>query len=140
MATRKQRKRVQKDRRHEQAWYQIDEFGNETEIEASERDDQPSTQKSDSKAKQPAKQRPSRATREPLAPSWRRALKRSGLIGAVVFVLFVILGSKGGKHNYALALIYALGYTALFVPFTYYLDRFAYNRWQRKTAEQPKKR
>ena len=31
-------------------------------------------------------------------------------------------------------------YTAIFIPFTYYVDRFAYRRWQRKMDERPTKR
>ena len=34
------------------------------------------------------------------------------------------------NHNYAGAALAAVLYTALFVPFTYFLDRFAYRRWQ----------
>ena len=35
-----------------------------------------------------------------------------------------------------LGLLYAL----LFIPFTYYLDRFSYRRYLRKTGQQPTKR
>jgi hypothetical protein len=31
----------------------------------------------------------------------------------------------------------ALIYTALFIPFQFVLDRFAYNRYQRRTGAQP---
>ncbi len=85
-------------------------------------------------------QRPNRATRTPLPPSWRRAARRSLLLGAVIFVLFAILGSKNGKHNYLSALLLAVLYTGLFIPFTYYIDRFSYGRWERKTGGQAKKR
>ena len=132
---------MQKERRHEYETVWVDGEGNDLEEPP---DDAPAparaTSKSDAKAKQRPQQRSSRATRTPLPPSWRRAAKRAGLLGVVIFVLFAILGSKGGKQNYASALLLAVLYTALFVPFTYYVDRFAYNRWQRKTAEQPKKR
>jgi hypothetical protein len=141
MATKKQRKRSQKERRHEYETVWVDGEGNDLE-EPPDDASAParSTNKADSKGKQRPQQRSSRAGRTPLPPSWRRAAKRAGLLGVVIFVLFAILGSKGGKHNYVSALLLAVLYTALFVPFTYYVDRFAYNRWQRKTAEQPKKR
>jgi hypothetical protein len=48
------------------------------------------------------------------------------MLGAVVFVLF----SLTAKGHYASVLPLALLYTLLFVPFTYYIDRFAYRRWQ----------
>ncbi len=141
MATRKQRKRTQKERRHEYETVWIDSEGNESEEPP---DDAPAparaAQKSESKGKKSPQQRSSRATRTPLPPSWSRAAKRAGLLGVVIFVLFAILGSKNGQHNYVSALLLAVLYTGLFIPFTYYVDRFSYNRWQRKTAEQPKKR
>ena len=65
--------------------------------------------------------------RTPQPPSWQRAGKRAVLLGAVVFVLFGMLNKN---HNYAGAALAAVLYTALFVPFTYFLDRFAYRRWQ----------
>jgi mannose/fructose/N-acetylgalactosamine-specific phosphotransferase system component IID len=48
------------------------------------------------------------------------------MLGIVVFVLF----SLTAKGNYLGVIPLALLYTALFVPFTYYIDRFAYRRYQ----------
>lgn len=143
MPTRKQRKRALKERRHEYETVWVDEEGNELEEPPN---DAPMPAR-DSKAKAPAKknqaqrnQRSNRATRTPLPPSWRRAAKRALILGAVIFVLFAIVGSKGGKQNYLSALLLAVLYTALFIPFTYYVDRFAYRRWQRRMGEPPTKR
>jgi hypothetical protein len=141
VATKKQRKRTQKERRHEYETVWVDGDGNDLEEPPDDAPASPrSVSKSDSKGKQRPQQRSSRSTRTPLPPSWQRAAKRAGLLGVVIFVLFAILGSKGGQHNYISALLLAVLYTALFVPFTYYVDRFTYSRWQRKNAEQPKKR
>ena len=71
-----------------------------------------------------------RGRRQPPQPSWSRALKRGGMLGAVVLVLF----SFGAKGHIARVIPLALLYTALFVPFTFYIDRFAYRRWE---ARQP---
>lgn len=117
---------MQKDRRHEQAWYQIDEYGNETEIEAPERDDRPLPARSDSNGKQRQPQRSSRAGRTPLPPSWRRSSKRALILGAIVFAFFGFL-----QRNLVAGLSLGVIYTALFIPFTYYLDRFGYRRWLR---------
>jgi hypothetical protein len=46
--------------------------------------------------------------------------------------------TTGGRV--AAALVYGVPYMGLFIAFTYYLDRFAYRRWQRKTGGQPTKR
>jgi hypothetical protein len=48
------------------------------------------------------------------------------MLGAVVLVLF----SFGAKGHIASVIPLALLYTALFVPFTFYIDRFAYKRWE----------
>ena len=141
MPTRKQRKRSQKERRHEYETVWVDEEGNELE-EPPDDVVEPAPREKRTGGKKPQQKRAqqSRATRTPLAPSWRRAAKRSLILGAVIFVLFAILSSKGGKHNYTSALLLAVLYTGLFVPFTYYVDRFTYRRWQRKSGEPPKKR
>ena len=81
--------------------------------------------------KQPAQpQRGGRAGRTPPEPSWNRALKRGGLLGIVVFVLF----SFTAKGNWTSVLPLALLYTVLFVPFTYVIDRFAYRRWKARQS------
>ena len=142
MATRKQRKRSQKGRRHEYETVWVDADGNELEEPP---DDAPVPATRDRSQAKPSQQpsnrgRSARKRPDPLPPSWRRAAKRSVLLGVVIFVLFALLNAKHGGSAYVSALLLALLYTALFIPFTFYLDRFAYNRWQRKMAEQPKKR
>jgi hypothetical protein len=138
MPTRKQRKRALKERRHEYETVWVDSEGNELE-EPPEDDLPPATRDRKPQQKQ-QRQRAARATREPSPASWRRSVKRSLILGAAIFALFSILGSKNGQHQYLSALTLAVVYTALFIPFTYYFDRFIYGRWQRKSGEQPAKR
>jgi hypothetical protein len=52
----------------------------------------------------------------------------------VIFVFFYLAGSKG-HHNLGSALLISLLYTALFVPFSFMIDRFARNRWERRTGQ-----
>lgn len=140
MATKKQRKRSQKERRHEyeKVWIlpdgTVSDEPPDDYVEPAPRDS-----KSKSKPEQRRQQRPTRATRTPLPPSWRRAAKRSVILGVVILVLFGLLDSKRGSAGLISAALLAVLYTALFIPFTYYLDRFAYNRYQRKIGEQPQK-
>ena len=136
MPSRKQRKRVQKERRHEYETVWVDSEGNELDEPP---DDLPARPARDPK-RQPKRQQQSasrgRPTRTPLPPSWRRAAKRSGMLGAVIFVLFAFLfKTKSGQHAYGSALYLSALYTAIFVPFTYMIDRFTYRRWQRKMGE-----
>jgi hypothetical protein len=132
MPTRKQRRRALKEQRHEYETVWVDSEGNELE-EPPEDADEPRDEKRAAKAKtQPAQKgrASARGARTPPVPSWQRAGRRALLLGAVVFVLFYA-GGKGGSRLYS-ALGLAALYTALFVPFTYAIDRFAYQRWQRR--------
>ncbi len=142
MPTRKQRRRALKERRHEYETVWVDAEGNELEEAPEEVEAAPSGKGNGAKPKPKAKagpQRGGRALREPPAPSWQRAGKRSLILGVVVFAFFYLAGSKG-HHNLGSALLVSVLYTALFIPFSFMIDRFAYNRWLRRTAQQPRKR
>jgi hypothetical protein len=146
MPSRKQKRREAKSKRHEYEFVYLDSEGNELEeppeeLVPSSRARASSNGSKAAPAKQPAQQR---GRREPQPPSWQRAGKRALMLGAVVFALFALTNKKGG---YTAALPLALIYTALFVPFTYMVDRFAYNRYQARKERgpsgpprQPKKR
>ena len=140
MPTRKQRRRALKERRHEYETVWVDAEGNELEEPPEELEAAPPEKRNGTKPKpKAAPQRGGRALREPPKPSWQRAGKRSLILGVVIFAFFYLAGSKG-QHNLGSALLISLLYTALFIPFSFMIDRFAYNRWQRRTAQQPKKR
>jgi hypothetical protein len=131
MPTRKQKRRELKGKRHDYEFVYLDGEGNELD-EVPEELEQPKKERTNGskpaagKRTQPA----ARGRRQPPVPSWNRALKRGAMLGAVVLVLF----SFGAKGHIVSVIPLALLYTALFVPFTFYIDRFAYKRWQ---ARQP---
>jgi len=138
MPTRRQRRRAAKEKRHEYETVWVDAEGNELEELPEEALAQERTDGRNGKAKSrpeprgPApQQRGGRADRTPPPPSWQRAGKRALLLGVVVFALFYLTGGKSGNRLPG-ALALAALYTALFVPFTYAIDRFAYQRWQRR--------
>jgi hypothetical protein len=142
MPTRKQRRRAQKERRHdyeyETVW--VDPVSGE-EVEPPEDVDEPAEKSNGAKPKakpKAAPQRGGRSVREPPVPSWQRAAKRSLILGVVIFVFFYLAGSKG-HHNLGSALLISLLYTALFVPFSFMIDRFARNRWERRMEQQGQK-
>jgi hypothetical protein len=140
MPSRKQRRRAAKSKRHEYEFVYVDSEGNEldevpdelvdTERERAER-------RNGSKAAAAAtvskKAQPQRGRRTPPEPSWNRAVKRGALLGVVVFILF----SLTSKGSYVSVIPLAIAYTALFIPFTYFIDRFAYRRWQARQGQQP---
>jgi hypothetical protein len=141
MPTRKQRRRAQKERRHEYETVWVDEEGNELE-EPPEDVVAPTREKPENGKPKPKAQpqRGGRSARVPPEPSWRRATKRSLIIGAVIFVAFYLAGARSGGNRLVSAIEITVIYTALFVPFTYTIDRFAHKRWQRRVDQQATKR
>jgi hypothetical protein len=135
MPTRKQRRREAKAKRHEYEFVYVDAEGNEVddvpeELEQAgkQRDERRNGSKPAATKQQAAQQR---GRRVPPEPSWNRAFKRAGLLGAVVFVLFSFTAK-----SYAAAIPLAALYTIMFIPFTYMIDRFAYRRWQARQGTQ----
>jgi hypothetical protein len=131
-----------KSKRHDYEFVYLDGEGNELDEVPEELEERTKERSSNgskpatSKRSQPAQ----RGRRQPPVPSWSRALKRGGMLGVVVLILF----SFGSKGHIASVIPLALLYTLLFVPFTYYIDRFAYKRWQARQqggeTSSPKKR
>jgi hypothetical protein len=63
-------------------------------------------------------------------PTWNGAMKRALLAAGFMFV-FLLLTSKG---NIVAALVFAIFAFALYVPSGYYLERYLWQRRQRKKA------
>lgn len=140
MPTRKQRRREAKEKRHEYEFVYVDSEGHELEEQPEDAEAEPkkrderrngSTPAAQQKGKQAPQKKGGRAARVPQPPSWQRAGKRAGLLGIVVFVLFSFSASRS-HAGWASALLPAVIYTALFVPFTYMIDRYAYRRYLAK--------
>ena len=97
MPTRKQRRCAAKEHRHEYETVWVDSEGNELEEPP---DDAPAPvheRRADGK-KAPQKrpqQRPTAGTRAPLPPSWRRAVRRSLMLGGAVLVVAAVLAGGG---------------------------------------------
>ena len=72
-------------------------------------------------------QRGKRPVREVPPPSWRRALRRGGLMGGGLVVVMLTLF----KGSAAIAVVYAVA----LVPFTYWIDRVAYRNYLRRTGK-----
>ncbi|HEY2374144.1 MAG TPA: hypothetical protein VGH82_16615 [Gaiellaceae bacterium] len=135
MPTRKQKRRDLKAKRHEYEFVYVDDEGNE--VDEPEEADAPAKQASatnGSKPKQPAAKKSTAASgrprREPQAPSWKRAAKRSALLGVFVLIFF----SFTAKGNLIRVLPTALLFSVAYVPVMYYIDRMAYRRFQGRGA------
>jgi hypothetical protein len=139
MPTRKQRRRSQKERRHEYETVWVDGEGNELDEPPEDVAVAAPAKRDGTKPKTKAAPPSARSVRVPPPPSWERAAKRSLILGVVIFVLFYILGSKNGGHSLGTALLLAGAYTILFIPFSYGIDRFTHNRFQRRAEQQGQK-
>jgi hypothetical protein len=138
MPSRKQRRRREKSFRHEYETVLLDEEGNETPIAElrEEREKTKAETKPATKGKTPAKGK-GRPLREPPQPSWNRAVRRGGLMGAIIFIAFVFI-LKGGSQTSRAAI--AAVYAVAFIPLTYYVDRFAYRNYEKRLARQNEKK
>jgi hypothetical protein len=134
MPTRKQRRRAQKERRHEYETVWVDEEGNELEEPPGEAAVE-TRKRNDDRAKPKAKaqqQRGGRAGRVPPEPSWRRSLRRSIPWAVILIVLLFWLQSRASHPNYAALVPVGALYVLLFPVFTYYVDRSIYRRYLAK--------
>lgn len=130
MPSRKQRRRRQKERRHEYEVVYVDDEGNEVEPppQVEPRRDrnggkEPAAAAKGGKNKQPA--------REVKPPSWQRSGKRALLFLPLFFIVFSLV-NKGASVE--ARLVASLGYSALFVPLTYMMDRTAYRTFLRRSG------
>ena len=133
MPNRKQRKRRDKAFRHEYETVLLDDEGNETPIaELREEREKQRTEKKPAKTAAKGSGRTSRALREPPMPTWRRAFRRGGLMGAAIFVAFVFVLHGGSTASRA---VIALVYAVAFITLTYWVDRIAYRSYQKRMAK-----
>ncbi|MCS7006467.1 MAG: hypothetical protein RMM28_04465 [Thermoleophilia bacterium] len=120
MATRKQRRRRAKELRHEYVWEDAD--GNIL--------DPREVRRSSGKAKE--SQGGARGRREPLAPSWRRTLKRGAIFAPIMLVTVMLLSSE---LTFAQQLAQTAFLVAVFIPFSHLLDRLFWRSYQRRLAK-----
>ena len=137
MPTRKQRRKREKDLRHEWEEVYVDEEGRELapeEVEelapavAAKNGAAPRT-KAKPKSSQPARATPGRRTVKP--PSWRRVFKRTAIFAPLIYV-FITLTNRSVSPMYAL--LFTLQLVLLFLPFSYLMDKFTYRLWQKRQA------
>jgi hypothetical protein len=140
VANQKQRRRREKEMRHGIEIVEIDEDGNERVVERSELRpaEPPARVKGSVKGGKPAGGgKPVSKRGVPQPPSWKRAGKRAAIFGPLFFAFILLTNRKG---NVAGQVITALILIALFVPMSYYMDRFAYRMYQKRLGKEPTRR
>lgn len=118
MATKKQRRRKAKEHRHDYVW--VDDEGNEVDapdVASNGKDASARPAKSSGRVAQP--------------PSWRRSLKRGGIFAPIMLGTVMLL-SKSLTLSQQVA--QTLFIVAMFIPFTYFLDRLFYRAALKRQA------
>ena len=138
MPTRKQRRRRSKDFRHDVRVFEVDAEGNEVPIaELRTRDDKPKATAAKGKQKPAVRNKSGRPIREVPPPSWERAFKRGGMMGALMLIAFLFLFKNA---PIGLRVAWGLFYALAFIPLTYWIDRTAHRTYLRRVAKQSEKK
>jgi hypothetical protein len=138
MPSRKQRRRRQKERRHEYEYVYVDDEGHELDpVEVEETKTAPRERKQASTTrsgrKQPSGRQPAGAARAVPPPSWRRVARRAAIFAPFMFVAIWLLGHN--RLTTASIVLQTVWLMALFVPFSYVIDRMMYRRYVRQTGQ-----
>ena len=135
MPTRKQRRRRAKDFRHDMRVFEVDSEGNEVPL-AELRTPEERRPKPAKPQQGKAKSKSNRPLRVPPQPSWHRAIRRGGTMGALMLVAFLFVLKNGPlPQRIGIGVFYGLA----FIPLTYWIDRTAYRTYQRRLAKQSDK-
>ena len=78
-------------------------------------------------------ERTSTSRRDPQAPSWQRTLKRGAIFAPIMFGTVLLLSPE---QPMATKITQTLLIVAIFIPFSYFLDRFFYRSAQRRAERQ----
>jgi len=117
MATKKQKRRRAKGKRHDYVW--VDDDGNEVEPDGT------------TTAEGTGKQSTSRFERDPQAPSWGRTLRRGAIFAPIMFGTVFLLSPDLPTTT---KITQTLLIVAIFIPFSYFIDRFFYRSAVRRRA------
>lgn len=124
MATRKQRKRRQKGRRHEYEYVYVDDEGRE--VEAA-----PEEVRADKRTNGKAPQPVTRSGRKIEPPSWQKVGKRALWIGPLMFLTLTVIAKELTLAQRLSQTFLMLG---LFLPVSYLMDRTIYRTSTRRKS------
>src|SRR4051812_15165674 len=135
MPTRKQRRRRDKDLRHEWEEVYVDEQGRELAPEEVEelapavaaKNGSAPRPKGKAKSSQPAQT--ARGGRIVQPPSWRRVFKRTAIFAPLMYVFITLVDRSVSPLA---ALLFTLQLILLFLPFSYLMDKLTYRLWQKR--------
>jgi hypothetical protein len=133
MPSRKQKRRQQKQRRHEYEEVYVDAEGNVIELDEAEIEPPAAAQRNGRAARsRPQRSAAPRAGRTIQPPSLRRVLKRGAIFAPVMFILVSLLSPD---FTIAQRVLNTLFLVAIFLPFSYLMDSVTYRIWLRRTGQ-----
>jgi hypothetical protein len=137
MATQKQRRRRAKEKRHDYDLVYIDEDGVEQPVEREEprkptgKGSKGTRTSSSTKAKSGRTSSRQRKVAQP--PSWPKVFKRGAIFAPVFFGTVILLSGKGFTASSAKsAIIQTVLLIAVFIPFSYFMDRVVWRQQQKR--------
>ena len=138
MPSRKQRRRREKQQRHEWEEVYVDEEGRElAPDEAAELDPSAVEKTSASRTARP-KSLATRSGRTVDPPSWRRTFKRGLLFFPLMLLTIFLLA--GDNITSVQKVVQTLVLMAFFLPFSYFMDSVVWRSAQRRLAKQNEKK
>ncbi len=133
MATEKQRRRRAKEKRHAYDLVEIDSDGNETVLTASELKPETTAKGGSAKKGTTGSGRAKVGRGTPQPPSWPRVAKRGAIFAPLFLATVMLLG--GGKVTFAGAVMNTVLLLAVFIPFSYLMDRVVWRMYQKRLAK-----
>jgi hypothetical protein len=128
MPSRRQRRRRQKERRHDWEYVYVDDEGNE--VEAPDEEHALSRNGKRATQQQPQKGKAS-GMREVQPPSWSRVGKRGLIFAPLMFLTVTFLS---GELTIAQRLVNTAFLLAFFLPFSYAMDALMYRMYRKRTG------
>ena len=130
MPSRKQRRRREKQKRHEWEEVYVDEEGRVLDPEEAEQLLGPTEARA---ARGKAERPQTRSGRTIDPPSWRKTLRRGALFFPLMLITVFLLSSEGATT--ADRIFQTLVLMAFFLPFSYFMDTMVWRSYQRRLAK-----
>ena len=125
MPSRKQRRRLAKERRHEYEYVYVDDEGREVEV------DEPEPARKNGKPSSPRAVQVGARTVDP--PSWRKTLRRAAIFSPLMFIILYLLKPEGSTPATVAFQVVLL--MVFFIPFSYFMDSLMFRTAQKRAAK-----
>jgi hypothetical protein len=135
MPTRKQRRKRQKELRHEWEEVYVDAEGRE--LEPDEVEELVPAKPTRPERKPPTRDRQpqARGARSIQPPSWRRVGKRAAIFAPLMYVFLYLVSRNDANMGPPELIVQTVMLLVIFLPFSYLMDTFTYRLWKKRQAK-----